>query len=360
MSRGPVIPESFSSPINACSTATGTADAHRLSAAWRISGFYAVIVALHLLGWGLYLYYARSQPALVGLGLAAYLFGLRHAFDADHISSIDDTVRYLLAQRQQPFGVGFFFSLGHSTIVFALGVAITFAALAVTRHMPALQQTGAVVGTLVSGAFLWLVGILNLLILLQILQVWRSTRGHRHHPASLDALLARRGFMNRFLGQRFAGAICHSWQIYPVGVLFGLGFDTASEVGLLAMTAGASTGHLPAAATLSLPILFAAGMLLMDTTDGVIMCKAYNWALMNPLRRVFYNATTTGLSVAVALVIGSIEMLQVLADTAPLQGAFWDFVRGLGLGDLGYVVVALFLIAWGASLTVWKFGHVHA
>ncbi|HMD73237.1 MAG TPA: HoxN/HupN/NixA family nickel/cobalt transporter [Steroidobacteraceae bacterium] len=322
----------------------------------RIGGFYGVIALLHALGWGLYLHYAARHPALVGLGLAAYLFGLRHAFDADHIAAIDDTVRYMLQKNQHPLGVGFFFSLGHSTIVLGLSVAIAFAATAIKRDLPQLQNLGGVIGAGVSGVFLLLIGLLNLRVLLDILKVWRHAKTGRHSHQHLESLLAQRGLLNRLFGGRLRHLMSHSWQMYPLGLLFGLGFDTASEIGLLAMTAGASAGDLPIPAVLSLPLLFAAGMALMDTTDGVLMCRAYRWALLNPVRKIFYNVTTTGLSVAVALLIGSIELLQVSAGVLGLDGGFFRAVAKIDFGDLGYLIVGLFLIAWGCSVIVWKFG----
>ncbi len=324
----------------------------------RLAGFYGFIAGLHLLGWGLYLHYASGHPALVGLGFAAYLFGLRHAFDADHIAAVDDTVRYLLQQGQKPLGVGFFFSLGHSSVVLVLAIGIAFAASAIKLQMPWLQQVGGLVGAGVSGVFLWVIGVLNLLVLLDIVQVWQQARSGRHSHSHLEQLLGQRGLMNRLFGGRLTKLMNRSWQMYPLGLLFGLGFDTASEVGLLAMTAGASAGSLPVGAVLSLPLLFAAGMSLMDTTDGVLMCKAYDWALRNPLRKIFYNITTTGLSVAVALVIGTIELLQVLIHLLGLHGAAAQMVAGLDFGVLGYFIVGLFVLGWLLSLAVWKFGRV--
>jgi len=324
----------------------------------RLTALYGFIGALHLLGWGSYLFYARSYPQLVGLGFVAYMFGLRHAFDADHIAAVDDTVRYMLQRGKRPLGIGFFFSLGHSTVVLALTVAIAFAASAVKTGLPQLRTLGAVLGTGVSGTFLWIIGILNLLVLLDILKVWRKAKSGTHNHAHLEFLLQKRGLLNRLFGGRFQRLMNHSWQMYPLGLLFGLGFDTASEVGLLAMTAGAAAGNLPIPAILCLPVLFAAGMTVMDTTDGVLMCKAYDWAFLNPLRKIFYNLTTTGLSVAVALLVGSVELLQVLIGVLGLRGPFFDTVAGLDFGELGYLIVGLFLAAWGASLAWWKFGKV--
>jgi len=322
----------------------------------RIAGLYGFIVLLHLVGWGLYLHYAARHAQLVGLGFVAYMFGLRHAFDADHIAAVDDTVRYLLQKGRRPLAVGFFFSLGHSTVVLALAVAIACAAATVTRLLPTLQNIGGLIGVGVSATFLWIIGILNLWVLLDILKVWRGARSGTHGHTHLESLLQKRGLLNRLFGGRLQKLMHHSWQMYPLGVLFGLGFDTASEVGLLAMTAGASAGNLPVPAVLCLPLLFAAGMTVMDTTDGILMCKAYDWALLNPLRKIFYNLTTTGLSVAVALGVGTIELLQVVVGTFHWHGEFWDSIAALDFGVLGYLIVALFLLAWGLSIAVWKFG----
>jgi len=286
------------------------------------------------------------------------MFGLRHAFDADHIAAVDDTVRFMLQKGREPLGVGFFFSLGHSTVVLILAVAITLLAATVKANMPQLQSVGGLVGAGVSGTFLWIIGVLNLVVLLDILRIWRTAKSGSHSHAHLDQLLQKRGLLNRLFGGRLQKMMNHSWQMYPLGLLFGLGFDTASEVGLLAMTAGASAGDLPAPAVLCLPILFAAGMTLMDTTDGVLMCKAYNWAFINPLRKIFYNITTTGLSVAVALLVGSIELLQVFIGMLGLRGRFYDAVAALDFGILGYLIVGMFLAAWALSVAVWKFGRL--
>ncbi len=328
-------------------------------AEWRrLAGLYGVIALLHVLGWGLYLHFSAGHPALVGLGFVAYMFGLRHAFDADHIAAVDDTVRFMLQKGKRPLAIGFFFSLGHSTIVFALAVGIVVAATTIKQQLPELRNLGGIIGASVSGTFLLLIGILNLVVLLGILKVWRQARTGQHSHVHLEELLARRGLLNRLFGGRLERIVNHSWQMYPLGLLFGLGFDTASEVGLLAMTAGASVGDLPLAAVLSLPILFAAGMTAMDTTDGVLMTKAYDWAFVNPLRKIFYNITITSLSIVVALVIGAIELLQVAIRVLDLDGPFFARVAALDFGVLGYIIVGLFLAAWGISALVWKFGRI--
>ena len=324
----------------------------------QLGGLYAFVAMLHVAGWGLILDYATDHPALVGIGLAAYLFGLRHAFDADHIAAVDDSVRILLQKGGRPLGVGFYFSLGHSTIVLGLALGTALAATALHQAIPGLQQAGAIIGTGVSGAFLLLVGILNLFVLLDLVAAWRNAdvgaRGHAH----IEELLRKRGLFSRLFGGRLTRSVEQGWQMYPVGLLFGLGFDTASEISLLAMTAGASTGSLPMPAVLSLPLLFAAAMTLTDTTDGVLMCRVYDWARTDPLRRMFYNVATTGLSVALALAIGAVELLQMLRRALHLRGSFFDFVGSLDFGIVGYAIVAAFLATWAVSVALWKSGRI--
>lgn len=324
-------------------------------AEWRrLRSLYGVIGLLHVCGCALYLHYSARFPALVGLGLAAYLLGLRHGFDADHISAVDDTTRYLLQQGKRPLGLGFFFSLGHSTVVFVLSACLIASAAAVRHHLPWLESFGAVIGGVISALFLLLIGGLNLLVVLDLLKVWDRARIAPHEHEHLEELLARRGLINRLFGARLRRLIAHSWQMYPLGLLFGLGFDTASEVAVLAMTAGAAAGNLPGAAALSLPILFTAGMCAVDTTDGVLMSRAYDWAFFNPLRKLLYNIAVTGLSATVALLIGGLELLQTLASTLHLHRGLLERVQRLDFSELGYGIVALFALAWGLSLAIWK------
>ena len=315
-----------------------------------------VIAALHAVGCGLTLYYATPCPSLAGLGFAAYVLGLRHAVDADHIAAIDDTVRYLLQRDKRSIAVGFFFSLGHSTIVLLMAIAAALAAATLKRELPALQQLGTVIGTAVSAAFLWLIGLLNLAILQDALTQWRALRAQRNGDircgrAPLTELLAPRGPFSRLCGNRWQNLIHSSWQMFPVGMLFGLGFDTASEIALIAMAA-ASGQTLPLPAVLALPVLFAAGMLVLDTTDGVLMVQAYSWALVDPLRKLFYNIVLTCLSVAVALFIGTAEGLQVLARVLNLHGRLVGMLNSLDYGFLGLLIVGLLLAAWGLSALV--------
>ena len=324
----------------------------------RLSGFGAAVAALHLVGWGLFVYYSRANPALAGLGTLAYTFGLRHAFDADHIAAIDNTTRKFLQDGKRSLGVGFFFSLGHSTIVLSLVTGLAVAAKTVNSRIPSFQDWGGYVGAGVSGTFLWIIGALNLVVLLDVIRIFRDMRTGAYDKDRLEQRLRDRGFMNRFFLARISQKIRSSWQMYPLGVLFGLGFDTATEVGLLALTAGVATNHMPFLAVLSLPILFAAGMSLMDTADGAFMSQAYGWAFSNPIRKIYYNITVTTLSVAVALVIGTIELMQVFATRFELDSGFWGWLANLDFGRIGYGIVAAFVLTWAISILVWKKGRI--
>jgi nickel/cobalt transporter (NiCoT) family protein len=320
----------------------------------RLGGFGAAVALLHLLGWGLFVYYSRRNPALAGLGTLAYTFGLRHAFDADHIAVIDNTTRKLLQDGRRSLGTGFFFSLGHSTIVFALATSLAVAASTVKAAIPGFRGWGGEIGTGASGAFLWLIGVLNLLVLLDVVRIYGDAKRGGFDRRRLEERLLDRGFMNRFFLGRLARRITASWQMYPLGMLLGLGFDTATEVGLLALAAGVATHHVPFLAVLSLPLLFAAGMSLMDTADGAFMSHAYGWAFSSPIRKIYYNITVTSLSVGVALLVGTVELLQVLAGRIGLDGGFFGWLQRLDFGTVGYGVVALFVATWAVSVLVWK------
>ena len=320
----------------------------------RLAGFAGGVLLLHLLGWGLFLWYSRAYPALAGVGTLAYTFGLRHAFDADHIAAIDNTTRKFLQDGRRSLGVGFFFSLGHSTIVFSLAAGLAIAADAVHSRIPMLQSYGSSIGAGVSGTFLWLIGVLNLLVLADILRIFRELRRGSYDRERLEQRLLDRGLMSRFVLHRLARRIRASWQMYPLGLLFGLGFDTATEVGLLALAAGAASHAVPFLAVISLPLLFAAGMSLMDTADGAFMSQAYGWAFSNPIRKIYYNITVTTLSVAVALLVGTVELLQVAAAKLALGGGIWRFLDELDFSTLGYGIVGLFVLTWAASLALWR------
>jgi high-affinity nickel-transport protein len=297
----------------------------------------------------------------VGLGITAYTLGLRHAFDADHIGAIDNTTRKLMAEGQRPLSVGFWFSLGHSTIVFALGVLVVIGVRglsgAVEDEGSGLQQATGLIGPLVSGTFLLVIGLLNLVILVSIAGIFRRMRRGDFDEAELEAELDRRGLMTRFYA-RATRAVRKPWHMYPLGCLFGLGFDTATEVALLVLAGAGAAGGLPFYAILCLPVLFAAGMTLFDTLDGMFMNFAYGWAFSRPIRKIFYNLAITGLSVAVALLIGGIELLAVLADELSLTGGLWDVVTGIDLNLIGYLVVALFVLTWAIAVTVWRVGRI--
>ena len=324
----------------------------------RLFGLGGSVVVLHVLGWSLFWLYSSDYPSLAGLGTLAYTFGLRHAFDADHIAAIDNTTRKFLQDGKRSHGVGFFFSLGHSTIVFALVAALGVAAPAVGSAIPVLRDYGSYAGTGVSAVFLWIIGILNLLVLIDLARLCGEMRHGAYDSQRLEQRLLDRGFMNRLLLGRFASKITSSWHMYPLGVLFGLGFDTASEIGLLAVAAGVSAHQLPLPAVMSLPLLFAAGMSLLDTADGVFMSHAYGWAFSNPVRRLYYNLTVTGLSVVIALAVGTLELVQVSAGKLGLDGGSWRLLEGIDLSRLGYATAALFVLVWASAAVVWKVARV--
>ena len=335
----------------------------------RAGGFAAVVLALHLIGF--FLLFAFVVPEHfslgdggifgIGLGLTAYTLGMRHAFDADHIGAIDNTTRKLMSDGQRPLGVGFFFSLGHSTIVFVLAALFSFGIRglsgAVNSDDSALHQATGLIGPTVSGTFLVVLGILNLIVLVSIFRIFRRMRQGEFDEAELEEQLDKRGFMTRFYG-RATRAVTKSWQMYPIGCLFGLGFDTATEIALLATAGAAAAGGLPFYAILCLPILFAAGMSLLDTLNGAFMNFAYGWAFSRPIRKIFYNMTITALSVFVALIIGVIELVSVFAEKLSLTGQPWDFVAGIDLNYVGYAIVGVFVLTWLVALAVWRFGRI--
>jgi len=324
-------------------------------ASWLSYGIGIVIV--HIVGIVCLLSAIKDHPALLGLGILAYTLGLRHAFDVDHIAAIDNTVRKLIQQKENPMGVGFYFSLGHSTVVFFMAIATAFAAQWAESNIPQLKDIGGIVSTSISGMFLILLGILNLIVLRDIYKVFLKMREKSYDDDKLEELLNSRGFIARYLNPVFK-FVSKSWHVYPVGFLFGLGFDTASEVALLAISAGAAKSEVSFAGIIALPILFAAGMSLLDTADGIFMSTAYSWAFSTPLRKVYYNLTITGLSVLAALFIGVIELAQVITPELGLTGGFWQWLQDLDFGILGYMLVALFVLTWLLSYGVWRFGRV--
>ncbi len=310
-----------------------------------------------VLNWGtLLLVVAPWEPGMAGLGVLAFTFGLRHAFDADHISAIDNTTRNLLQKGKPAEGVGFYFSLGHSTIVAALALGLAIAAHAVATGLPALQAVGGTVATGISAAFLYGIAGLNLVVLVEILRGIRRRRTGGE-PADPGRPPQMGGPMGRLVGG-LVRLVDTAPRMYPIGVLFGLGFDTASEVALLALSAGAASRHLPIYAVMDLPLLFAAGMALMDTADGAFMSRAYGWALANPLRQASYNLTVTGVSVAVALLVGSVEVLQIIAGRLRWNSGLWSFVGHLNFETLGYGIVALLALTWACWYAASRAGRI--
>jgi high-affinity nickel-transport protein len=336
----------------------------------RLAGMAGFVALLHVVGWGILLllvvpgHYHLGNGKLFGVGIAltAYALGMRHAFDADHLAAIDNTTRKLMSDGQRPVSVGFWFSLGHSSVVFTacvlLGLGVKALSNGISDENSGLHKITGTIGPTVSGTFLAIIALINLVILMGILKVFREMRAGVYDEAALEEQLNNRGFMNRFLG-RFTKAITKPWQMYPLGFLFGLGFDTATEIGLLALAgSAASAASLPWYAVLCLPIIFAAGMSLWDSIDGTFMNFAYGWAFSNPVRKIFYNIVLTGISVAFAFVIGGTELLQVAQDRFGLHGTFWDWIAGLDLNTAGFIITGLLVVIWTGALAVWKFGRI--
>jgi nickel/cobalt transporter (NiCoT) family protein len=336
----------------------------------RLAGMGAVVVGLFVLGFVLlfaavphHYRISRTEVFGFGTGILALTLGMRHAFDADHISAIDNTTRKLMADGQRPLSVGFFFSLGHSTIVFVMAVLLNFGIRALddqVRHGgSALHNVTGIVGTSVSGTFLYIIAGLNVVILVSIVRAFRDMRTGRFDEEELERQLQQRGLMNRFFGP-LARRVDTPWKIYPVGVLFGLGFDTATEVALLVLSGTAVSNGLPFWAILSLPILFAAGMSLLDTLDGCFMNFAYGWAFSRPVRKVYYNIVITGLSVAVAFVIGTIELLGLATKELNLTGSFWTTLGNFNINSAGFIIVGVFVATWIVSMAVWRWGRIES
>jgi nickel/cobalt transporter (NiCoT) family protein len=334
----------------------------------RLGGMAAVVVALHVAGWGLLAlavaggsHVSRGGAFGVGTGVLAYTLGMRHAFDADHIAAIDNTTRKLVGEGKRPLSVGFFFSLGHSSVVFVLAILLNFGIRSLGAQVrdsgSVLHGVTSLVGTLVSGTFLYLIAALNLVILAGIVKVFARMRSGQFSDAELDEQLAKRGLMNRLLGP-LNRRVDRPWKMYPIGLLFGLGFDTATEVAFLVLAGTAVISGLPFYAVLSLPLLFAAGMSLFDTADGCFMNFAYDWAFARPVRKVYYNLVITGLSVFVAFFIGTVEILGLVGKQAHLTGAFWAFLAGFNINKAGLVIAGVFVLTWLAALAVWRFWQV--
>ncbi len=336
---------------------------------WARAGLMAgVVIGLNVAGWAMLAaavggHYHISATKIFGFGtgILAYTLGLRHAFDADHIAAIDNTTRKLVNDGKRPLSVGFFFSLGHSSVVFALAMLLNLGIRALDTQVrnggSGLHNVTGIVGTTVSGTFLYIIAALNLIVLAGIVKVFREMRSGKYDDEQLEEQLNKRGLMNRFFGP-LARRVDTPWKMYPIGVLFGLGFDTATEVALLVLAGTAVASGLPFYAILSLPVLFAAGMSLFDTIDGCFMNFAYDWAFARPVRKVFYNVTITGLSVFVALFVGTIEFLGLIGSEYNLSGGFWAFMADFDINKAGFVIVGMFIATWAVALAVWHFGKI--
>ncbi len=334
----------------------------------RTGGMAATVIALNVAGWGLlvaamrgHYHITKTEIFGVGTGILAYTLGMRHAFDADHIAAIDNTTRKLVTDGKRPLSVGFFFSLGHSSVVFVLALLLNFGIRALNSQVrdggSALHTVTGVIGTMVSGTFLFLIAALNVVVLVSIAKVFRQMRLGVYSDEELEEQLAKRGLMNRFLGP-LSRRVDSPWKMYPVGLLFGLGFDTATEIALLVLAGSAVVSGLPFYAVLSLPLLFAAGMSLFDTADGCFMNFAYDWAFARPVRKVYYNLTITGLSVFVAFFVGAVEVLGLIAQESHLSGGFWGFMQDFNINTAGFVIVGMFVLTWVVALAIWHFGRI--
>ncbi len=322
----------------------------------RVFAIYGILLVFNLAAWFWALFAFHRYPVLLGTAFLAYSFGLRHAVDADHIAAIDNVTRKLMQEGKRPVAVGFMFSLGHSTIVVLGSIAIAATALALHHRIDAARDIGGIIGTLVSTLFLFAIAIANLIVLRSIYRAFSQVRrGEPYVDEDFDLLLGNRGFLARLFRPLFRMIRC-SWHMYPLGVLFGLGFDTATEIGLLGISAAETSKGLSLWAILVFPALFAAGMSLIDTTDNILMLGAYGWAFVKPIRKLYYNITITFVSVAVAFAVGGIEALGLLASQFRLSGAFWDLVRRFNdnFGALGYVIIGIFAVSWIVSIVIYK------
>ncbi len=319
----------------------------------RVIGVYGFLALFNLVAWGLAIFASAAYPLMLPTALLAYTFGLRHAVDADHIAAIDNSTRKLMQDGQRPVGVGLFFSLGHSTIVVALTILVAISA-GIISDIPAAQQVGGLIGTAVSGTFLLVIGIINLVVLVDIARMFGSVKsGGTYSEQGLEDYLNNRGLLARLLRPAMR-LIRKSWHMYPLGVLFGLGFDTASEVALLGLAATSGAGHLPVALILVLPALFAAGMSTIDATDGILMLGAYGWAYVKPIRKLYYNLNITLVSVIIAFAIGGIEILSIIARQLNLTGGIWSAITNLDFGFIGVGIIVVFLGSWAISTLIYR------
>ncbi|MGE8080631.1 HoxN/HupN/NixA family nickel/cobalt transporter [Peribacillus loiseleuriae] len=315
------------------------------------------VLVIHVAGFIALFTAVPTHPTFIGLGIAAYVFGIRHAFDIDHIAAVDNTIRKLVAQKKDSRGVGFYFSLGHSTVVFLLAVLTAVSVKFVAKHMSSMQDIGGIIGVTVSGVFLVFLAVLNLMLFMQLWKIFRRMKEEKVSEAELEKMFEAKGFFSRYLKPLFK-VVTKSWHIYPIGFLFGLGFDTATEISLLTMSAGAAKSNLPVLGIISLPLLFAAGMSLFDTLDGILMTKSYAWAHNKPVRKVYYNLTVTAISVVAALAVGIVELAQITTEKLHLSGGLWNDLAAIDFGNLGYFLVAAFLIIWGVSVFIWKYYRI--
>jgi high-affinity nickel-transport protein len=336
----------------------------------RLGGIGAVVVGINVMGWAIFFlavvpkhFHYKGLGIGIGLGVTAWTLGMRHAFDADHISAIDNVTRKLMTEGKRPLGTGFFFALGHSTVIMLVGVGLSIAAKsvfgAVVDPTSGYETVGGIVGTGLAAGFLYLIALLNIVVLAGIVNVFRDMRRGRYDEDELERQLQARGLMYRFFG-RFMRSINHTWQMFFVGLVFGIGFDTATEVLLLAATAAAATQGLPWYAVLAMPLLFSGGMMLFDSLDGCFMNFAYGWAFARPVRKVYYNLVITGLSIGAAFLIGTIEVVGLLTAELHLRGGFWDFMANFNINKAGFIIVGLFVVIWVVALAVWKYGNIES
>ena len=322
----------------------------------RVVSLYVILIIANLAVWGWALAIFHGHAVLLGTAFLAYGFGLRHAVDADHIAAIDNVTRKLMHDGQRPIGVGFFFALGHSTVVIVAATAIAATASTLQSRFPGLVETSGVIGTAVSASFLLAIAAVNTAVLIAVYRRLRQARcGGDAGDYDLDVVFGRRGLLAR-LFRRLFGMISRSWHMYPLGMVFGLGFDTASEIGLIGIAAAEAVNGLPIWSILVFPALFTAGMTLIDATDGMLMLGAYGWAFVDPARKLYYNLTITSLSVAVALLVGGIEALGLVSDRIGLAGGAWEMVNNFAanIGLLGYVIIAIFAASWLVSWLIYR------
>jgi nickel/cobalt transporter (NiCoT) family protein len=331
-------------------------DDRRAAVLFKVIILYILVIAANLLAWAGAFTSFHGYPLLLATAFIAYGLGLRHAVDADHIAAIDNVTRKLMQEGKRPVAVGFFFALGHSTVVVLASVVIALTASSLQQRFPGLIEVGGVVGTLISVLFLLAIAMINVVVLAAVYRVFRRVRrGGNYVEEELDGLLAQRGLLGRLFRTLFR-LISRSWHMYPLGFLFGLGFDTATEIGLLGISAAEAAKGLPIWSILVFPALFTAGMSLVDTSDGVLMVGAYGWAFMNPVRKLYYNFTITGISVVVAVLVGAIEALGLIAEKLGLAGGIWDYAD-IAAGHftvLGYIVIGVFVASWLGSFAIYR------